>query len=366
MILVFNIFFTFSFNHEAYANDSDDKIVTVFFVSPTCSSCANTKEYVKSVDTELIVYDISEKNNLALLYKYCEEYSVPDDDTGMVPIVFVGDTYLFTQEKIEAELENSIREAKKPTKILSVDDGDEISNLKAVNIVSIFAAGIVNGFNPCSLSLLLFLLTLIMANPKNVLKYGLSFLVGKFVAFFLLGTLLFNILNKIKLSSVDFIFSILFVAFAISFFIINFYDFLKAKNKKYDKMLLMLPKGIIKNNHKLMKVIDFQGSLPIIAVICFGMGILIACGEFLCTGQVYLATIIAMIQIESDFDIKSVIYLLIYDLGFIIPLLTVIIIIDRLKNVQKISKIFTDKLYIIKLVNSIAFLIFAVLYIILR
>ena len=367
LMICISVFTMFAFTQtSASAKEGDDGNVAIFFVSPTCSSCADTKEYVKSANLELIIYDISVDNNLALLYKYCKEYSVSEDDTGMVPIVFVGDKYLFGYDDITAGLEKILAENTVPTKILEVEKGEEISNLKVVNFMSVLAAGLVNGFNPCSLSLLLFLLTLGMVKPHRVLSYGLSFLAGKFIAFFLLGTLLFNIINKIQLTSVNMLFSVIFVLFAVVFFIVNFYDFLKAKSKKYDKMKLMLPKGLIGKNQKMLRGINFQGSLPVVAVVCFGMGMLVACGEFLCTGQVYLATIIAMIQVAPEFDIKAVIYLLIYDIGFILPLVVVILIINRLKNVQKVSKIFTDKIYIIKLLNSVVFLIFAIFYIVLQ
>ena len=150
---------------------------------------------------------------------------------------------MFGYDDITAGLEKILAENTVPTKILEVEKGEEISNLKVVNFMSVLAAGLVNGFNPCSLSLLLFLLTLVMVKPHRVLSYGLSFLAGKFIAFFLLGTLLFNIINKIQLTSVNMLFSVIFVLFAVVFFIVNFYDFLKAKSKKYDKMKLMLPKS---------------------------------------------------------------------------------------------------------------------------
>ena len=210
--------------------------------------------------------------------------------------------------------------------------------------------------------MLLFLLTLILSSQNRVLQYGFSFLIGKFVAFFLFGTILFNILNKIDFKAVSFIFNLILVIFAVGFMSVNLYDFQKARKKKYDQMVLMLPKSLIKQNHKLMKVIDFNKSAVLVSIICVGMGVLIACGEFLCTGQVYLATIITMIQVDSQFSLQAVLYLLLYDIGFILPLTAVIIIIHRLKNVQTLSKLLVDKMHIIKLVNSVLFLIFAILY----
>jgi cytochrome c biogenesis protein CcdA len=321
---------------------------------------------MQNIDTDLKVYDISEGDNLALLYNYCEQYSVPEEDTGMVPIVFVGDQYMFGEDDIKENLEDVILNNDIPTRLLDESSNSDLSNLKAVNIFSVFAAGIINGSNPCSLSMLLFLLTLILANQNRVLQYGFSFLIGKFVAFFLFGTILFNILNKINFESISLIFNLILVIFAVGFMAVNLYDFQKARKKKYDQMVLMLPKSFIKNNHKLMKVIDFNKSAVVVSLVCVGMGVLIACGEFLCTGQVYLATIITMIQVDSQFSLQAVLYLLIYDIGFILPLTAVIIIIHRLKTVQTMSKLLVDKMHIIKLVNSILFLIFAILYLVLQ
>lgn len=362
-ILFAIVLFGFNITCSATNETKNGEVNTVvFFVSPTCSSCAETKEYMQNIDTDLKIYDISEGENLALLYRYCETYSVPEEDTGMVPIVFVGDQYMFGEDEIKENLENVILNNSIPTRLIDESSNSDLSNLKAVNVLSVFVAGIINGFNPCSLSMLLFLLTLILANQNRVLQYGFSFLIGKFVAFFLFGTILFNILNKINFGAVSFIFNLILVIFAIGFMAVNLYDFQKARKKKYDQMVLMLPKSLIKQNHKLMKVIDFNKSAVLVSIICVGMGVLIACGEFLCTGQVYLATIITMIQVDSQFSLQAVLYLLLYDIGFILPLTAVIIIIHRLKNVQTLSKLLVDKMHIIKLVNSILFLIFAILY----
>ncbi|MEE1057568.1 MAG: hypothetical protein UH239_10035 [Acutalibacteraceae bacterium] len=362
-ILFAIVLFVFNITCSATNETKNGEVNTVvFFVSPTCSSCAETKEYMQNIDTDLKIYDISEGENLALLYRYCETYSVSEEDTGMVPIVFVGDQYMFGEDEIKENLENVILNNSIPTRLISESSSSDLSNLKAVNVLSVFVAGIINGFNPCSLSMLLFLLTLILSSQNRVLQYGFSFLIGKFVAFFLFGTILFNILNKIDFKAVSFIFNLILVIFAVGFMSVNLYDFQKARKKKYDQMVLMLPKSLIKQNHKLMKVIDFNKSAVLVSIICVGMGVLIACGEFLCTGQVYLATIITMIQVDSQFSLQAVLYLLLYDIGFILPLTAVIIIIHRLKNVQTLSKLLVDKMHIIKLVNSVLFLIFAILY----
>jgi cytochrome c biogenesis protein CcdA len=95
--------------------------------------------------------------------------------------------------------------------------------------------------------------------------------------------------------------------------------------------------------------------------LCFALGVFISVGEFLCTGQIYLATIIFVFKNSEAFNLEAVSYFLIYGIAFVIPLIAITLLIHRGKEVFDVSEIVRDKLHIIKLVNALIFLIFAII-----
>lgn len=96
----------------------------------------------------------------------------------------------------------------------------------------------------------------------------------------------------------------------------------------------------------------------------FALGSIICFGEFLCTGQVYLATIVTVLQSNQNLSIKALSYLLLYDFAFIIPLLLIIYIIYRGKEIFQVSEGIREKLSWIKLINVFVFLYFGVLIVV--
>jgi cytochrome c biogenesis protein CcdA len=92
----------------------------------------------------------------------------------------------------------------------------------------------------------------------------------------------------------------------------------------------------------------------------FLLGIVISVGEFLCAGQIYLATIAYMIQNQRALTLQAFLYLLIYDIGFVLPMLIITVMIERGRELFDISEVLRKKLPLIKLIFAIAFVLLAV------
>lgn len=141
-------------------------------------------------------YNINDSESLELLYKYYEYYKVPKEKE-MVPIMFIANKFYQKDSEITNELPNLLQSGNlKDTPILT--SGKVKKDFSILDIVSLIGAGFLNGLNPCSLSMLLFFLSIITSKKERILRMGLSFTLSKFIAYLLLGTILYSTLSEIN------------------------------------------------------------------------------------------------------------------------------------------------------------------------
>lgn len=152
------------------------KVTAVYFYSPTCSSCEELKNFFsdlkkKHKNLTIIEYSISNLQNKSLLDSYSKAYDVPQEDEGTVPFVFIRNRYLNDEKDIKKSMDNIILDVNGPQTI-KIEGGNEnhdsdfglFFNYK---ILGIFAAGIVNGINPCSMSMLLMFMSLLIFRDRK-------------------------------------------------------------------------------------------------------------------------------------------------------------------------------------------------------
>ncbi|NLO82374.1 MAG: hypothetical protein GX094_04860 [Clostridiales bacterium] len=358
--------------------DSGDDIQTtiVYFYVTACKEC---EEVAKILDTleeryplefddegnytyvEVKKFNIGEAENLQLVRKYFEVFDVPEKEQS-VPIIFVGDIYLSGLEAIRQELVQRIKAGEGiRTPVLSTEESADPRSsvsLEGYNVVGVLLTGLVNGLNPCSLSMLLFFLSLLLAKGTNILKMGFAFCFGKFLAYLLLGSLLFNVFLKLQVSWVSAIVKGIILIIAFIIIVMNLRDYFAAKKEKYDKIRMQLPTVLRKYNHKWIKKFTSTENARMLLIGSFSLGMIISAGEFLCTGQIYLATIVYVLRSSPAFNLQAFAYFILYTLAFIIPLLVITIIIYKGKEVFDVSELIRERMPIIKLINAALFFIF--------
>ena len=89
--------------------------------------------------------------------------------------------------------------------------------------------------------------------------------------------------------------------------------------------------------------------------VLFLLGIVISAGEFLCTGQVYLATLLYMAGRSGSFDRGLVGNLMIYLTAMCVPMVLLTVFEDNGKTIISASHISLKLLPVIKLTYSIFF-----------
>ena len=355
----------------AAAGDTTASKPVYFMVSP-CEECARVKDFLASLNSSFTVnaggkminsllvvdtYNVAEPQGLELARKYFDAWRVPQDKQK-VPIVFLRDGYLSGAGEIIGGLEQAIREGR----CIGIEPPGGEARLQPYEWPGILATGIINGLNPCSISLLLFLITLLLARSANVLRLGLSFLMGKFIAYLALGTLLYNALAMIDSNAVRLFNGVAKYVLAATVLIaagLNLSDFAAAKSEKYNRIRMQLPLGLRRLNHRWIKVMETAGE-NVLLLLSLCLGIAVSAGEFLCTGQIYLATILYLLKRSPAFDWQTFGALLVYIAGMLLPLLVLTLAVHKGKKVFGLTELARKNLPWIKLSTAAVLLLFAV------
>lgn len=369
LICLLGIISNFCINLDVYANEK--KVDLVYFSSSTCGSCVEVNEILENIKTKyknvnIIKYDISDLNNIALLNEYCKKYKVESEKKGSVPVVIVRDKYLYgvdeIKEKINSIIKNDINTSTILIKYSDVNENsfeNQNNIFNSLGMIKVFFLALINGVNPCSVSMLLFLIMLLSNNIKIIKKVTFGFCIGKILTFILLGSICFDLINKIYSSDIIMLLNILFSLIFLYLSVINFVDYFNIKKSTNGKIRAQLPTTFRKFNHNIM--VKFSQKFinsKFILLLSMVLGVLIGCSEFLCSGQIYLSVIVTVIQTDAHNIMEGMLYLIIYSFSYSIPLISIIYFIAKGKEVFKVSDFFCTNLHKIKFVYGTLFLIF--------
>jgi cytochrome c biogenesis protein CcdA len=362
-----------------YASNESNGVELNYFYISACAACHDVDEYLVSVsdqcypkikekNEELYIYkyNTSEEDNLNLLEKFYDAYKVPEKDRTL-PVVFFGSSYISGEKEIKLRLENELPEAEPGSPVkknVKSGSNEVLGNFEGLRPVSSFVTGFINGLTPCSLSMLLFFISLLIARNVSIIRMGLLYCAGKFITYLFLGTLLFKTLGSINAGWLGIAVKSLMLVAILIFIILNAMDFFAARSERYEKIKLQLPVRLRGFNHRWIKAVSAFDSPASLAGFSLLLGAVTSVGEFLCTGQLYLTTILYALHSQTSLNMKALIYFMEYNLAFITPLLIITFIISRGKGILDVSEFIRRNMHIIKLINIIVFLAFG-LYLVL-
>jgi len=330
----------------------ESKICIHYFVKDQCSQCENLegflKEIVQKYQIDFKIYNVSESEENQQIYQKLEEfYGI---SFAGFPIVFLGDTYLIGDESIREniekviqrcqkescpcpveEIKETLKQIPKPSTFTPESEKEVSISLfgKEIKISSQFSLiflgiilGLADGINPCMFSVLLFLLTYLLAvgSKKKATKAGLVFVLGVFVIYllFMLGMInlitLIGVISKIK---------IVVALFALIAGLIMVKDFF-AYGKWFS---LEIPESTKPLVEKLIK----RGTIPSAIL----LALLSSLVELPCTAGIPLVYTTLLAQKGTGY----ISYLIWYNIFFVLPLILIIAIVSfTLEKVDKIEK----------------------------
>ncbi|WP_428064957.1 thioredoxin domain-containing protein [Candidatus Avelusimicrobium facis] len=358
----------------AWAAPAQEKVEFAIFVSPSCVHCKHFEnEYLPVLQEKykdsvhFVIYDISKDGNNLILAETAKAHG----KRPAYPTALVGDTYMVGYpHEIKTYAEAAIEKAQllqQKTQV-STQKQDTQTAFKKITFWAIIGAGLVDGINPCAFAVIVFFvsfLTVYKYTRKEVIVVGTSYCVAVFIAYVLIGLGLFQFLYAMRgfywvIKAFYWITALL----CLGFFVLSLYDFwIYQKTKKSDKMLLQLPTNLKVRIHKIMGFFlrEKHDSVWRLTLAALAVGFCVSLVEAVCTGQVYMPTVVLIMQ-DPAFRVKAVIYLLLYNLMFIVPLIAVFSLAVAGYESKGFSDFFKKHLGLTKLLLCVVFLgLFALL-----
>jgi len=247
---------------------------------------------------------------------------------------------------------------------------DLLKRFQSFTPLAIIAVGLIDGINPCAVTVIVFFISFLSFQgyrKGEIAVIGLIFISSVYLTYVLIGLGIFESLYRLRgFWLLTKIINITVGCISILFSIYALYDFiLYRKTKNTDDLLLSLPKSIKNQIHKIIgthyrlhtKSGDpgFKKHLLGLAVSALVTGFLVSILEAVCVAKIYLPTIIFVLKTTS-FKLKALIYLLVYNLLFIVPLLIVFIFALAGTTSERFQSILKGHLGAIKILMGIMFL----------
>lgn len=355
------------------AVEEKTEAVLVLFTTNACEECEKVKEWISSqswIQSHTIVeWNIIEDECTGLL-KQMFRASETEESRQKVPAVFVGNTVLtgtkeilsLTGEQLGTADNKELQELLETVEQNTVSGASEDSS-DLYHFLTLAGAGLLAGFNPCSISMLLMLLSLLLGLRASVWKNGLLYLGGKYLVYFSIGMVIFLTASQIPEKTLDRAGRILDAALAVLFLAaaaLYLVDAVKIFRQDYGHIRTQLPVGLRKANHRLIRKIS-QMSGVMQPMLILALGAAIAMGEFFCTGQIYMASITYLLK-EGEASVW--LPFLVYVTAMSLPALAMVLLIQRTRNTERISDFMFRHLGAIKVCSAVLFLCFAVYFLV--
>ncbi len=335
-------FFAASFS--AWAKPVD----AVLFTSPYCPHCRHLKQdgfpqafKEKHQDkVRLTEYDLTQDANNVIFSQTLEAYHL---DNAGIPMLIVGETVLQgypaqigpgADAAVQKAIDNN-EETRVPG--LQKEEAHSLQThetlFSQITLWAIIGAGLADGVNPCAFAVIVFFVSFLAAykyTKKEIVIVGSAYCAAVFLAYVLMGLGAFHVLYAMK--------AFRYVTLAVQwgmvglcgvFLLLSIYDFVVyQRTKKSEKMLLQLPTNYKVYIHKVMRFFlkDKHSSMWRLLLAAFIVGFVVSGVEAVCTGQVYLPTIVVILKEVNQHFWRATEFLLLYNLMFILPLVLVFVL----------------------------------------
>ncbi|PIU41505.1 MAG: hypothetical protein COS99_05220 [Candidatus Omnitrophica bacterium CG07_land_8_20_14_0_80_42_15] len=338
----------FFFGLGSCVGGEDKNPVVLFFSSPGCHRCETTQRQLKKViktsfdgKIDIEYLDISDISNYEELISLRETY-------GMVlkfdfPVLYFGGAFIdgsgsavYDKKILKAFIDKGLRTPGYPEGGKKSIDLTEY--FKTFGTLTVAGAGLIDGINPCAFTAIIFFISFLSFQgyeKKKIFLGGAAFIATTFITYLLIGTGLFNSLYSLgtyKMVSTTINVSIGFLSVALG--VLSLRDaFIFAKTGSTSDIILQLPKKIkaginviIGRYFRISQAGIGQGKRRAWAIVLSAVvvGFFVCLAEAVCTGQVYLPTIVFVFNMSGD-RMKALKALVVYNLFFIAPLALIFI-----------------------------------------
>ena len=330
------------------------------YYSARCIECGELIADLKDRYGErLILHDTDGTGELAALFQRLQEKGAEIEG---FPVLFAEGGVADGFAMIERFLDGSAGAAKSDGN----RTGFRVSGM--IPLLPLIGAGLLDGVNPCAFATLIFFVSLLVLNGRgrrSILVTGLSYGAGVLVSYYALGAGFLSIAGILplreRLSSLLELALLLFLAVMAG---ISFRDYLLARKGRFGELTLRLSPAVHRRVHGLLRLAGGRlMSVPLTVLMSFLIGVLVALLELGCTGQVYLPAVGYILKVRGD--ASGYLYLLVYNLAFITPLLILLAAVVAGVSSRRLAAIFESGTATVRLLFFLLFLVLILLLVLL-
>ena len=203
------------------------------------------------------------------------------------------------------------------------------SRVRQFTLVGILLAGLLDALNPCAMATIVFFMSLLSAagvRGHRILMAGGAFALGSFLTYMALG---FGILRVIHLfegfHAVKMVANAGMAVILVVLAVLSLRDAFRYRiTLSARDISVKLPFPLMRKAHEVMK-----GGMGHRSVVIGGLvtGVIVTGLESVCTGQIYIPTLVMLIKAGGGYSLRAVGYLVAYNLMFVLPLVILFILV---------------------------------------
>ncbi|MEI7902723.1 MAG: HEAT repeat domain-containing protein, partial [bacterium] len=278
----------------------DSRRWVVFFRNPGCRDCERVDDLLTALRTEfkdmlVEVRNIRKPDDARMNEALCDRFEVPDKYRLTAPAIFCGAGTLIKSEITFERLGRLLsRTEATETAWRTVNDAALVradqtlgERYSAMGLWIVIGAGLLDGINPCAFATIIFLLSYLQVTRRGrrgILAVGGAFVAGIFLAYFLLGLGLVEIVVRLSLlRRFGLTLNWVMAAFVAGVALLSVWDGVQCLRGRMGDMVLQLP-GVLKA--RIHEVVRLSTRHRHFVAAAFAAGLVIAVLELACTGQV--------------------------------------------------------------------------------
>ncbi len=339
-----------------------------FFYQVGCHECDRAQldlRYMEDKYPQLQVQEFDIAQHAALAEWLGQRDNVPLNKRLTAPAAFVGSDVLLGEQVNARDLDAVVQrylatgsEAYWTAQAdLSGAEAGILQRFQSFGALTIVAAGLVDGLNPCAFATIVFFISYLSfagRKGREILLVGATFALGVFLTYLGVGIGLLKALAALPfLPAISRYLYGLTALLCLILAVGSLHDWYQMRRGRPEEMKLKLPTRL---RRRINQVIREGANVRAIAAVAFFTGAVISLIELACTGQVYLPTIIFVLGVPA-LRVRGLLYLLLYNLLFVAPLVVVFLLAYWGTTSERLGQFINRRTGTIKLATAGLFLL---------
>ncbi|HNS50510.1 MAG TPA: cytochrome c biogenesis protein CcdA [Anaerolineae bacterium] len=350
------------------------KVVNLaYFYSSGCQECDRVGldlNYIEKTYPQVKIAKFDIEKAQALAEWLGGQLGVPENRRLESPGVYVGTVHLGGDELRLANLEAAVQKYLPTGSEAAWDRFDAmgedearqslLERFRSLGVLTVLGAGLVNGLNPCAFVTIVFFLSYLAfmgRRGRDILIVGAMFTLGVFLSYLLAGLGLSRLLEPlggVQATLKTWVFGIT-ALLCLALAGISLHDYIKARQGKTKEMILKLSPDL---RRQVNRVIREGSKLRAFSLVAFFVGAAVSLIQLTCTSPIYVG-ILFLINDVPEMKANAVMYLLLYNLAYIVPLVAIFALAYFGTTSQQLGAFIEKRTPVIKAATTAVFLVLA-------